>query len=90
MFRYNQNSWTNLLNRSPALSAIPGPGSPGNTAGGLGIQRRWYKTTLLRELWGGRLGKSGGTGVGIVPAPRTGILPDAFGLRKIQTSLPGR
>lgn len=82
MFRYNQNSWTNLLNESPALSAIAGPGRPGNTAGGLKFRGAGIKQTLLPELWGGRLGKSRGRGVGVVLAPRIGILPDAFGLLK--------
>lgn len=43
MFRYNQNSWTNLSIKSPAMSAITGAARPGGTASRAGIQSGGYK-----------------------------------------------
>lgn len=63
MFRYNQNSWTNLLNKSPAMSAITGPGGGVIRQGGLGIQRRRNKTYAAS---GSVSGQSRGRGVGSV------------------------
>lgn len=90
MFRYNQNSWTNLLNESPALSAIAGPGRPGNTAGGLEFRGAGKNRRCSRNCGADGWGNPGADAWESCWLLELGFSLMHLDFEKIQTSLPGR
>lgn len=89
MFRYNQNSWTNLLIKSPARSATPGRSGNKYTEGRSGIQSGRTKTLLRKaEERTAEAPRGGGVGSALRRADRLQLLQLALFLMRVDFEKP--